>query len=235
MQAFRQIELELKKSANPDKAKILQRFFKTGKGEYGEGDKFLGIIVPQQRELAKKYWQKCTLQDLSQLLKSKYHECRLTGLLIAILKYEKGDKEQKDQIYKWYLNATRHINNWDLVDLSAPNIVGEHLQKLDRKILYKLARSKYLWERRISVLATFAFIKQGSSRDALLISKLLINDPQDLIHKATGWMLREAGKRCSKKALLDFLDQNAKKMPRTMLRYAIERLPENIRQQYLNQ
>lgn len=227
------LKTEFKSLANPAKAKILQRFFKTAKGQYGEGDVFLGITVPQQRLLVKKYWQSLSPSDLKILLKSKVHEHRLVALLILIEQYQKGDTVRKDRIYKFYLSQTRHINNWDLVDLSAPNIVGEHLQKRNHKILYRLAKSKNLWERRIAILSTFAFIKRGESRDALAISKILLNNSHDLIHKAAGWMLREAGKRCGQKILTDFLDQNCEKMPRTMLRYAIERLPEKTRKNYL--
>jgi len=229
------LKTDLRQASDPAKAKVLQRFFKTGKGEYGEGDVFLGIIVPKQRALVKKYWQMLSLPEVGGLLKSKIHEERLTGALILVAKFEKAAENEKDKIFKFYLQHSRGINSWDLVDLSAPNIVGEYLQKRDRDILYKLAKSKSLWERRIAILSTFTFIKRGETKDALAISKILLNDNHDLIHKAVGWMLREAGKRCSQKTLTDFLDQNCKKMPRTMLRYALERLPKKTRKIYLRQ
>ncbi len=224
---------ELRLMANPAKAKILQGFFKTGKGEYGAGDIFWGIPVPKERQLVKKYWQKLSLNDLDKLLSSKVHEQRLLALLIQVTQYEKGDTAAKNRIYKHYLARTAYINNWDLVDLSAPKIVGEHLQNKNRKILYTLARSKNLWKKRIAVISTFAFIKQGQARDTLAIVKLLLTDKHDLIHKACGWMLREVGKRCSEITLLKFLDQNRGRMPRTMLRYAIERLPRQKQLSYL--
>lgn len=248
-----QLKAEIKKLADPKKAKILQRFFKTGKGEYGEGDKFLGITVPKQRQVAKKF-NDLKFKDLSSLLKSKIHEERLIALLILVSKFtrEKNlvferSREAKflislrqtrtisqKEIFDFYLSHTRFINNWDLVDLSAPKIVGAYLRKRDKKILYHLAKSKNLWERRIAVLATFDFIYNGDAKDALKISKILINDKHDLIHKATGWMLREVGKRCGQEYLLGFLDKNRKQMPRTMLRYAIERLPAKLRLKYLS-
>lgn len=226
---------DLHKLADPAKAKILQRFFKTGKGQYGEGDRFLGIIMPQQRSLVKKYWEQLSLQEIEALLKSQFHEERLCALLCLVEKFDcTVDEKVQKKIYNFYLEHAKHINNWDLVDLSAPKIVGEYLQNKNRQILYKLAKSKNLWERRIGILSTFAFIKKGEDKDALAIAKILLNDKHDLIHKATGWMLREAGKRCKEKTLTGFLDKHVKQMPRTMLRYAIERLPEKKRKYYLN-
>lgn len=240
---------EINALKNPGKAKILQRFFKTGKGEYGEGDVFLGLIVPVQRQLVKKYWQDLNLKDLSKLLKSKIHEHRLIALLVLVKKFEntptttkgltpsphkgRGGERFQKSIFNFYLKHSKYINNWDLVDLSAPKIVGAYLQGKNKNILYKLIKSKNLWERRIAVLATFDFIYRGDPAETLKICKILINDKHDLIHKASGWMLREAGKRCGQKCLTDFLNENAAKMPRTMLRYSIERLPNNLKKLYL--
>lgn len=225
---------ELRRMANPAKAKILQSFSKTGKGEYGAGDIFWGIPMPNERQLAKKYWQKLSQDDLDKLLRSKVHEQRLLALLVQVTQYQEGDTAAKNRIYKHYLARTAFINNWDLVDLSAPKIVGEYLLNKNRKILYNLARSKNLWKKRIAVISTFTFIKQGQARDTLAIVKLLLKDKHDLIHKACGWMLREVGKRCDETTLLEFLDQNCGHMPRTMLRYAIERLPRQKQLSYLN-
>jgi 3-methyladenine DNA glycosylase AlkD len=222
---------DLNKLKNSEKAKLLQRFFKTGKGEYGEGDIFLGIIVPKQREIAKKYID-MDFKDLQKLLSSKIHEYRLVALLIMVQKYKKANKEEKKKIFNFYLKNSKNINNWDLVDLSAPRIVGEYLLDRDRKILYKLSKSKNVWEKRIAVLATFMFIKNNQFKDSLVISKMLLNDKHDLIHKAIGWMLREIGKK-NQKVEEKFLMKYYKSMPRTMLRYAIERFPENRRKFYL--
>lgn len=244
---YQKIIKDLEKLKNPAKAKILQGFFKTGVDEYGKGDVFLGIMVPLQRRVAKKYFQEASLTDLQKLLNSKIHEYRLVALLMLVEKF--GDlstssrvardfardklEKNKKQIFNFYLKNTKRINNWDLVDLSAPNIVGKHLFSIkDTKIIYKLVRSKNLWERRISVLATFTFIKENQFADALKIAKILLTDKHDLIHKAVGWMLREIGKR-DVKTLEEFLNKHYKTMPRTMLRYAIEKLPENKRKFYL--
>lgn len=228
---LKRLKTDLRKLADPKKAKILQRFFKTEKGEYGEGDVFLGVMVPRQRMLVKKYWRDLDLNDIDGLLRSKMHEERLIALLSLIYKYQ--FLNIKFLIFKFYLSHTRHINNWDLVDLSAPNIVGEYLIGKNRTILYRLARSKNLWERRIAMLSTFAFIKRGDYADTLKIAKILIKDKHDLIHKAIGWMLREVGKRCGEKHLLTFLDDNCRQMPRTALRYAIERLNHRTKIKYL--
>ncbi|MDD5178267.1 MAG: DNA alkylation repair protein [Candidatus Nanoarchaeia archaeon] len=212
-----------------EKAKLLSGFFKTGEGQYGEGDIFLGITVPNQRELAKKY-SDLDLEDIQKLLESKIHEERLIALLILIINYKKS--EDKKEIFDFYLKNTKNINNWDLVDLSAPNIIGSYLIDKDKNILYKLAKSKNLWEKRIAIISTFAFIKENSFKDALEISKILIEDKHDLIHKAVGWMLREVGKK-NQEAEEDFLKQHYKKMPRTMLRYSIEKFDEPKRKFYL--
>ena len=223
---------ELQNLANPDKAKILQRFFKTGKGEYGEGDLFLGIPVPEQRKLAKKY-QGLTLKEVQILLSSRYHEHRLTSLLILVIKYAKSDDTEKKDIIDFYLKNTRHINNWDLVDSSADKIIGDYLLDKDRSLLFKLAKSDNLWERRIAIMATFRFIKNSEFKDTLQLSVLLLKDDHDLIHKAVGWMLREIGKR-DLSIEEDFLKKHYKKMPRTMLRYAIEKFDPEKRRTYLN-
>jgi len=224
---------EIEKLKNPTKAKILAGFFKTGKGEYGEGDRFLGIVVPFQRMLVKKYWRDLEIAEILKLLKSAFHEERLIALLLLVKKFEAGSEKEKEIIFKAYLKNTKFINNWDLVDLTVPNIVGAYLKDKDRKILYKLAKSKDLWERRIAILATFQFIKNKDSKDALKISEILLSDDHDLIHKAVGWMLREVGKKCDEKILEKFLQKHVKIMPRTMLRYSIEKFSEKKRQFYL--
>ena len=222
----------MKKLANPKQAKLLQRFFKTGKGEYGEGDIFLGIKVPEQRKIAKKY-PDLSLKEIQELLLSKIHENRLTSLFVLIEQYKKSDEKGKKEIFGFYLKNTKNINNWDLVDLSAPKIVGDYLLDKNRSILYKLAKSKSLWERRISILSTAAFIWNNEYKDTLKISGILLNDKHDLIHKGVGWMLREVGKRVSQEKEEEFLRKHYKKMPRTMLRYAIERFSEKKRKFYM--
>lgn len=218
----------LKAQANPEKAKILQGFFKTGPGEYGEGDLFLGITVPETRKIAKQY-SNLNLNQIKKHLSSKFHEERLAALLILANNY----KNNPDEIIQFYLNNTKNINNWDLVDLTADKILGNYLQDKDKGILYKLVKSQNIWERRISIISTFHFIKNNQFHDALEISKLLLSDKHDLIHKAVGWMLREIGK-INKQVLEDFLGKYYKQMPRTMLRYAIEKFPEAKRKAYLN-
>ena len=234
---------ELKQKANPQKAKDLMRFFKTGKGEYGEGDIFLGIMVPESRKLVKKY-SDLSLTEISKLIKSKYHEARLIALLILVHKYKSCQPTRQDlvgKIFKFYLVNTRYINNWDLVDLSAGYIVGDYLcqrtvlkRASPRIVLLKLAKSKNLWERRIAIISTSVFINKGEYELTFQIVKILLNDPQDLIHKACGWMLREVGKCVSEAKLRAFLDLYGPRMPRTMLRYAIERLPERTKKEYLH-
>lgn len=219
--------------ASPQKAVVLKRFFKTGKGQYGEGDIFLGIQVPDSRKIVRKY-SNIPLDNILQLLRSKIHEERLIALLIMVEKAKRSDEGGKEILFNKYLENTRYINNWDLVDLSADKIVGSYLFDKPKDVLYSLAASENLWERRIAALATFDFIKKGFYEETLKIAKILLNDEHDLIHKAIGWMLREVGKRCSQEVLEQFLLANYKQMPRTMLRYAIERLPEPLRLQYLN-
>jgi 3-methyladenine DNA glycosylase AlkD len=226
------LRADLRKYASKEKAKILARFFKTGPGEYGEGDVFIGVVVPDTRRVAKAYIN-ISLPEAEELLHSKIHEERLCAVLILIEKFRKGDQKTREQIYKFYLENTGYINNWDLIDLSAQHIVGEFLADKPKAVLYELARSKSLWERRIAVLSTFNYICRAKHEETLKIAEILLNDEQDLIQKAVGWMLREVGKRCSEKILEDFLQSRYKKMPRTMLRYAIERLPEARRKAYL--
>ena len=218
--------------ANPEKAKVLRGFFKTGSGQYGEGDVFLGIVVPASRKIAKKYAD-LALEEVLALLKSKIHEERLIALFILISQFKKGDIQIKKEIFRLYLKHTAYINNWDLVDLSADKIVGAYLEKRPKEILYELARSESLWERRISIIATFHFIKEGEYVDTFAVASILLRDREDLIHKATGWMLREVGKRCSEEAEEVFLRKHLEEMPRTMLRYAIERFSPEKRRQYL--
>ncbi len=226
-----QLEKDLLNLKNPEKAELLQRFFKTGKGQYGEGDIFLGITVPKQREIAKKY-PDLSLKELQKLLSSKIHEHRLISLIILTNKYKKADKKEKKEIFDFYLKNTSNINNWDLIDLSAPNIVGDYLFDKDRTILYKLAKSNNLWEKRISILSTAYFIRNNQFKDTLKIAEILLNDNHDLIHKAVGWMLREVGKK-NQEIEEKFLRKHYKRMPRTMLRYSIEKFDENKRKHYL--
>ncbi|OIO18806.1 MAG: DNA alkylation repair protein [Candidatus Magasanikbacteria bacterium CG_4_10_14_0_8_um_filter_32_14] len=233
--SYQKITSDLKNLSNPVKAKVLSGFFKTGKGQYSEGDKFMGITVPKQRELAKKYYEKIDFGDLQKMLQNKIHEYRLTALFILVYKYNQTtENKQKKEIYNFYIKNLQYVNNWDLVDVTTPNIVGDYLLNNPNKknILYKLVKSKNLWERRVAILATFSFIKEKQFEDSLEISKILLCDTHDLIHKAVGWMLREIGKK-DIKPLEKFLNKNATKMPRTMLRYAIEKFPEDIRQYYL--
>jgi len=225
------LKKELKAEARPKRAKASMRYFKTGKGEYGEVDIFIGVALSGLHRIAKKY-KDLNLSDLNQLLTSKIHEHRLVALAILVHKYNRADRENKRKLVKFYLKNTKRVNNWDLVDGSAPRILGNYLIDKDRSILYKLANSTNLWERRISIMATAEFIKNGKFNDTLKISKILLNDDNDLIHKAVGWMLREIGKRSFGKEE-SFLKKYYQKMPRTMLRYAIEKFPEKRRQAYL--
>ncbi|MFY9226124.1 MAG: DNA alkylation repair protein [Blastocatellia bacterium] len=226
-----EIRNKLQALANKEDAKFAQKFFKTAPGQYGAGDIFLGIRVPQLRQLAKEY-KNIELVEIVELLKSSFHEERALGLFILVLIFQKANETLQQEIYNLYLNNTSFINNWDLVDVSASHIVGKYLTNKDKDILYQLAKSNSLWERRISIIATYYFIKNNDFTDTLKISEILLKDKEDLIHKAVGWMLREVGKK-NLKAEEDFLAIHYKIMPRTMLRYAIEKFPENVRQQYL--
>ena len=209
----------------------MQWFFKTGKGEYGEGDKFVGIKVPVQRKIANQF-RELDLEDLQTLLNSIIHEERLISLLILVAQYNKADEKLKEKIYRFYKKNSKNINNWDLVDLSAPKIIGTHLLNRDKQILYKYAYSNNLWEKRISIISTYSFIKNHDFKTTLEISDILLNDDHDLIHKAVGWMLREVGKQ-DLKTLENFLKPRYNKMPRTMLLYSIEKFPEKKRKKYL--
>jgi len=226
-----EIRARLQRLGTKKRAAVSQRFFKTGPGEYGEGDIFLGITVPELRRLAASY-QAITLREVAQLLRSAIHEERLLALLILVRTYARGDAHTKKRIYELYLKNTRYVNNWDLVDASAEHIVGAFVMGKSKKPLSVLARSKDLWERRIAIMATFHFIKGGKFAETLKIAKILLADKEDLIHKAVGWMLREVGKR-NLQSEERFLQEHYKRMPRTMLRYAIERFPESKRQRYL--
>ncbi|NMB57201.1 DNA alkylation repair protein [Candidatus Beckwithbacteria bacterium] len=228
---LKQLITEIQQNQNPEKVQNLTRFFKTAKGQYGEGDIFLGLIVPVQRQIAKKY-QKLSLKDIQQLLDSKIHEYRLIGLLILTYQYPKADEKQKEAIFNFYLQNTRNINNWDLVDLSTYKIVGQHLKDKDKKILYKLAKSPDLWKKRIAMISCYTFIKNKDFQDALEIAEILLFDKHDLIHKAVGWMLREIGK-LDQKVEENFLQKFYQTMPRTCLRYAIEKFDRQKRDFYL--
>ena len=223
---------ELRREADTEKAAHLQRFFKTGPGEYGEGDRFLGIRVPVTRKTARKY---ASLQEdlVEELLRSPWHEERLLALVILVDHFKKGDEKRKRDIYRLYLDSTKWINSWDLVDITAEHIVGAWLWEKKRTPLYRLARSKSLWERRIGVMATFYFIRRGDFDDTIQIAEMLLDDGEDLIHKAVGWMLREVGNRDRAREEV-FLKKHCRDMPRTMLRYAIEKFPEGLRKRYLS-
>lgn len=225
------LKKEIQRQLDPHKATFLQRFFKTGEGEYGEGDLFLGLTVSQSRKIAKEY-KDLSLSDSRTLLLSNYHEERLIALFILVHQFQKGDSQQKKDIYDFYLSHKDRINNWDLVDSSADKIVGEYLLDKPTGILASLASSKSVWDRRIAVLATFQFIKNKRYDETLMLAEMLLSDSHDLIHKAVGWMLREIGER-SIRTEEEFLIRHYKKMPRTMLRYAIEKFPEKKRKAYL--
>jgi 3-methyladenine DNA glycosylase AlkD len=228
---WKDLEKELKRRADPVRAKHSQRYFKTGKGEYGEGDVFLGMTTAVMVNAALKF-KDLPLPDLAQLLSSEYHECRASALVILKMQYLKAESAGRKKIFDFYLKNTGGINNWDLVDISAPNILGDWLLDKDRTILYKLAKSKNLWGKRMAVMATFAFIRAGELDDSLKIAEMLLGDVHDLIHKAVGWMLREIGKR-DMAVEEKFLQKHVSQMPRTMLRYAIEKFPEKKRKLYL--
>lgn len=224
---------ELRSVGSPEKAVHLSRFFKTGPGQYGEGDRFLGVVVPQTRSIAKAN-KAAPFDELQLLLDSPWHEARLCALLILVYRCQdrKTTPEEREAIFRFYQKNMRHCNNWDLVDLSCRDIVGEYLVDKDRSLLYRLAASENLWEQRISIVSTWAFIRRNDFWDTLELAERLINHKHDLIHKAVGWMLREVGKR-DRQTLTDFLERNATRLPRTALRYAIEHYPEPERQYFL--
>jgi 3-methyladenine DNA glycosylase AlkD len=227
----REIERELKELGDPEDARFLQGYFKTGPGQYGEGDRFLGIRAPVLRALARRH-DGLSLRACRSLLHSRYHEARLLALLILVRKYEHGDGALRDAVHRLYLDNTERVNNWDLVGVSAPRIVGGWLEDRDRSELERLARSGSVWERRIAVLATLRFIQRGEFEHTFRVADILLADRHDLIHKAVGWMLREVGKR-DRAAEEAFLATRYRRMPRTMLRYAIEKFPTTLRERYL--
>ncbi|MDF1838341.1 MAG: DNA alkylation repair protein [Planctomycetota bacterium] len=229
--SFREAKAALRAHANAKHAEHHQRFFKTGPGEYGEGDIFLGLRVPQVRAVAKRF-KALSLKDLDKFLASPIHEDRLFAVFVLVAQYQKAGDEDQATIVDFYLEHTGRINNWDIVDASAHKILGHYLLERPRKILDQLVRSPSLWERRIAIFSTYTMIQAGDLSTTLKLAKKLLKDDQDLIHKATGWMLRELGKQ-DEDTLLDFLEIHLAKMPRTMLRYAIEKLPEDVRQAYL--
>ena len=222
---------ELQSIGTHEKAIHLQKFFKTGPGQYGEGDVFIGVVVPITRNIAKSNIR-ISITEIRKLLKSKYHEARLCALLILTERFKKAAEKERKEIFDFYLKNASCVNNWDLVDLSCPTIVGLFLLNKERKILYKLAESNYLWEQRIAIASTYAFIRENEFFDTLELSKKLLSHKHDLMHKAVGWMLREVGKR-NHKVLTDFLEKYATQLPRTTLRYAIEHYPESERQYFL--
>lgn len=235
MSLLERIRHDLYSHARPEKAAFLPRFFKCGPGEYGEGDRFLGVVVPDQRTIARRYAAEVSEDVLATLLSSSWHEERLTALFMLILKYQKSrDNAEQERWVNFYLGHLEGVNNWDLVDSSAPHILGNWLINQDRTILQHLAGSGKLWHERIAILATFAFIKTGETAPTFALAKRFLTHPHDLIHKAVGWMLREAGKT-EPQALRNFLKNHAASMPRTMLRYAIEKLSEAERRPYLEQ
>jgi len=228
---YRQVHMALLALANPKKSAFLAGFFKTGMGQYAEGDRFLGISVPAIRQVASQFRQ-LDLKDCERLLQSPYNDERLLALLILVGHYRCGNFSMKNKVYRIYLENRHRVNNWNLVDGSAPHIVGAHLLQQDRSLLYELAQSRSLWDRRIAMLATFAFIRANDFADTLKLTELLMTDEHDLMHKACGWMLREVGKR-NQTVLESFLCRHHRVMPRTMLRYAIERFDPAKRKAYL--
>ncbi len=235
MNIDKKVVKELEKCIDREKKEIFARFFKTGKGEYGEGDIFWGITVPNIRNISKRYYKEISLDEVKELVQSSIHEVRLTGYLILTYKYEKASKKEKEEIISFYLNNLKGVNNWNIVDLSCYKILGMGIVEgiLEKDILYTLVKSKNMWERRISIVSTYVMIKRGMYEDTLNISKILLEDTSDLIQKAVGWMLREVGKK-NIDVLRKFLDENIRSMSRTTLRYSIEKMDENERKKYLN-
>ncbi len=228
------VSAALRAVATPERATANAWFFKTGPGQYGEGDQFLGVTVPQQRKVAKQF-NDLPLKEVEQLIMSPWHEERLTGLFVLVGQFKKADETNKKLIYEFYMSHTECVNNWDLVDSSAEYIVGPWLDNRPEKmiVLGTLASSNLLWDRRIAIIATFEYIRQGRADEALIIAKELLHDPHDLIQKAVGWMLREVGKRVDSSLLVAFLEKHAKTMPRTTLRYAIEHFSPQKRAYFL--
>ena len=229
METASEIKKLLKAHATEERRKQVEVFFKKGKGSYSEHDVFIGVTMPELRQIAKKY---IVLKEveIQKLLDSKFHEERMCGLLILVYQYQKGDNCKK--IFSYYVKNIKSVNNWDLVDVTTPSIIGDYLLDKDKKLLYTFVKSDNLWERRIAIVSTYTFIKKGKLKDTIKIATLLLKDKHDLIHKAVGWMLREVGKK-DIKVLEQFLKQYATVMPRTMLRYAIERFEEKKRKHYL--
>jgi 3-methyladenine DNA glycosylase AlkD len=231
MMTAKAIQKQLESLSSPEKKAVLQRFFKTGKGQYGEGDIFMGVTVPQIRQTAQAN-RNLPFSEVEKALKSPLHELRMCALLILVDLFQKTKPEAQKPIVDFYLSNTQYINNWDLVDLSCYKILGKYLMDKPRAILYRLAKSENMWEQRISIVSTWLFIRTGEFADTLAISELLLDHPHDLMHKAVGWMLRETAKR-DEKLVLDFIQKHYSRMPRTALRYAIERLPEDKRKSVL--
>lgn len=225
------VKKALKEKSNPEKAAFFPRFFKSGKGEYGEGDKFFGVIVPDQRKIAKQFVG-LPDKEIAKLIIDPVHECRLTAIFILVYRFKKEDEAAQEKTVEFYLNNLDGVNNWDLVDSSAEKILGAFLENRDRQILYEFAETDHLWKQRIAMIATLHFIRNDDFGDTIAIAKLLLDHQHDLIHKAVGWMLREMGKR-NEKLLKSFLKEHYQTMPRTMLRYAIEKFPKETRQKYL--
>jgi len=234
MNVLNKIKKELNAQSSKEKAQIYKRFFKTAKGQYGEGDIFIGLTVPEQRTVAKKYYNYISLEELKPLINSKIHEYRLTAAIILTFKFEKT-KIDKEKIYKFLIKNIKNLNNWDLVDLTVPKIIGNYIynNKKNINLLYKYAKSKNLWLKRISIISTFYFIKQNEFKDTINISKILLGDSHDLIHKAVGWMLREVAKK-DINLIKNFIKEYYDTIPRTTLRYAIERFNEKERLEYLS-
>lgn len=229
---FKNLHETLLKKENPERAKHSLRFFKTGKGEYGEGDRFIGLNTPEVKNLVKEFTD-LPYSEVQKALEGKFHEERLVGLLLLVKRFEKGNDEEKKKVFEMYVDNTKHINNWDLVDVTADKIVGPYLKDQDKSPLYKFSKSKSLWERRIAIISTYCYIKNANPKETLKIAEILLHDKEDLIHKAVGWMLREIGKQCGEEKEEEFLKKYYRTMPRTMLRYAIERFTEEKRRMYL--
>jgi 3-methyladenine DNA glycosylase AlkD len=226
------VRAALAAAASPERAQVSARFFKTGPGQYGEGDKFWGVTVPQQRKIARAC-RGLALNEVALLLGSEMHEERLTGVLILVDRYQRGDDVARQEVFDFYLRHLRHVNNWDIVDSSAPYIVGVHLRTRDRALLYRLARSRVLWERRVAMISTLGLVAAGEHEDAFGVARLLLEDEHDLMHKAVGWVLREVGKRVGADLLRGFLGEHARHMPRTALRYSIEHFTASERKKWL--